>query len=118
MAGYGPNAQTRFDGLYRFFRDHPSDQDPDLMAWRQLGNCAEQQRSQSASDGDLNIAFGLLLAHTQWGSDGPINYRAEALKVLAAIRQHVIHPTSKLARWATGSIPPSRWSTRRSGCPT
>ena len=98
MAGYDPNAQTRFDGLYRFFRDHPSDQDPDLMAWRQLGNCASSSDRNSASDGDLNIAFGLLLAHTQWGSDGPINYRAEALKVLAAIRQHVIHPTTNLVQ--------------------
>ena len=75
-----------FDGLYLFFRDHPSQHDPDLMAWRQMGDCASSDDPNSASDGDLNIAFGLLLAHAQWGSGGTINYRAEALKVLAAIR--------------------------------
>jgi endo-1,4-beta-D-glucanase Y len=98
MAGHDPDAQAVFDGLHRFFRDHPSQHDPDLMAWRQLGDCASSSDRNSASDGDLNIAFGLLLAHAQWGSDGAVNYRAEALKVLAAIRRRVVHPTTKLVQ--------------------
>ena len=56
MAGYDPKAQAVFDGLYLFFRDHPSQHDPDLMAWRQMGDCASSGDPNSASDGDLNIA--------------------------------------------------------------
>ena len=81
------------------------------MAWRQLGSCASSSDRNSASDGDLNIAFGLLLAHMQWGSTGPINYRAEALKVLAAIRQHVIHPATDLVQmgdWVAPAAGPGR----------
>jgi endo-1,4-beta-D-glucanase Y len=96
MAGYDPDAQNVFDGLYRFSRDQPSQHDPNLMAWRQMGGCTSSSDANSASDGDLNIAFGLLLAHTQWGSKGTIDYRSEALRVLAAIRRKVIHPTSNL----------------------
>ena len=44
MAGYDPDAQAVFDGLYRFFRDHPSQHDPDLMAWRQMGRLRQQRR--------------------------------------------------------------------------
>ena len=108
MAGYDPNAQALFDGLYRFFRDHPSQHDPDLMAWRQMGDCASSDDPNSASDGDLNIAYGLLLAHAQWGSDGKVAYRAEALKVLAALRRHVIHPATDLVQmgdWVDPAYP-------------
>ena len=60
------------------------------MAWRQMGDCASSDDPNSASDGDLNIAFGLLLAHAQWGSKGAINYRGAALRVLDAIRRRTI----------------------------
>ena len=97
-----------FDGLYLFFRDHPSQHDPDLMAWRQMGDCASSSDPNSASDGDLNIAFGLLLAHAQWGSGGKINYRAEALKVMAAIRSTCDPPTTDLVQmgdWVDPAYP-------------
>ena len=32
----------------------------------------------SATDGDLDIAYSLLLAHKQWGSNGTVNYLKEA----------------------------------------
>lgn len=96
MAGHDPDARAIFDGLYLFSRDHPSQHDPDLMAWRQMGDCASSDDPNAATDGDLNIAFGLLLAHAQWGSGGAINYRAAALQIMAAIRARLIHPTSQI----------------------
>lgn len=70
-----------FDGLYKFFKAHPSTESPLLMAWEVLsdGNGGEQTVSKStATDGDIDIAYGLLLAHSAWGSDGDINYLKEA----------------------------------------
>lgn len=108
MAGHDPAARTIFDGLYLFARDHPSQHDQDLMAWRQMGDCASSGDPNSASDGDLNIAFGLLLAHAQWGSKGTVDYRGAASRVLAAIRRQTIHPTTGLVQmgdWVEPDFP-------------
>ena len=51
-------------------------------------------KSYSATDGDLDIAFGLLLADKQWGSAGAINYLAEARKVIAAIKMFEMNQNS------------------------
>ncbi len=74
MAGYDPGAKTYFDGLFRFYKAHPSGLTPHLMAWKQVEGCVNADGDDSASDGDIDIAFGLLLAHEQWGSTGEINY--------------------------------------------
>jgi endo-1,4-beta-D-glucanase Y len=44
----------------------------------------------SAADGDLDIAFALLLADRQWGSCAGIDYRSEALEVIGAVRDRVL----------------------------
>lgn len=96
MAGHDREARQIFDGLYRFYRDHPSQHDADLMAWRQLAGCQSSSDRNSASDGDLTMAYALLLADAQWGSAGPVDYRAGAQALLAAIRRHEVHPASDL----------------------
>ncbi len=108
MAGHDPDARTHFDGLYRFFRDHPSASSPDLMSWYQDTSCADAQGHDSASDGDLDIAFALLLADRQWGSCDAINYRAEGLKVIKAIAANTLdgtHGYVLLGDWATPGDP-------------
>ncbi len=93
MAGYDPDAQTIFDGLWRFTRAHPSNRDDRLMAWE----VPEPDRgASSAFDGDADMAYALLLAHAQWGSDGDINYAAEAQTLITAIRESTIGPDSNL----------------------
>ena len=92
MAGADPDAHTDFDGLYRFFRQHPAENNADLMAWRQVsksntGTLTEGADDRgSATDGDLDIACALLMADAQWGSRGAIDYRKEAVKVIVAIK--------------------------------
>jgi endo-1,4-beta-D-glucanase Y len=83
MAGYDPNAKTCFDGLYRYYKAHPSSMTPHLMAWKQITGCVNADGDDSASDGDIDIAFGLLLAHEQWGSDGEIDYLKEAKLIIS-----------------------------------
>lgn len=117
MAGNDPQAQTYFDGLHRYNRGHPSVNDPDLLAWAQDVNCKNVVGADSATDGDLDIAYALLLADAQWGSAGSINYLSEARKVIAAIRRSNVHPTTKLVNlgdWVDSSSPTYYNSTRSS----
>jgi endo-1,4-beta-D-glucanase Y len=85
MAGHDPEAHAIFDGMVAYFREHPTATHDHLMSWNQNGSCADVEGNDSASDGDLDIAFALLLADKQWGSCGAIDYAAEALAVLADI---------------------------------
>lgn len=95
MAGVDPNAKKIFDGLYRMFKAHPSQVSPYLMAWNQVKGCkdAPDGGDGPATDGDIDIAYALLLADKQWGSDGDINYLEEAKNVIKAILDHEVHHT-------------------------
>ncbi len=103
MAGYEPNAQSYFDGLYKYYKAHPSSINANLMAWKQV-NCENVEGDDAASDGDIDIAYGLLLAHVQWGSQGNINYLQEAKNTINAIMKDEINHntwTVKLGDWVS-----------------
>jgi len=107
FAGYDTNAQAYFDGLYRFCKLHPSNINGNLMDWKQV-TCNDSLTSDddAASDGDIDIAFALLLAHSQWGSNGDINYLAEAHKIIDAIMLDEINQntwTVKLGDWCNAN---------------
>jgi endo-1,4-beta-D-glucanase Y len=81
MAGYDANAKTYYDGLYRMYDSHRSVNNNNLMQWQVFPD--ERSRSiGSATDGDMDIAYSLLLAHAQWGSAGAINYLDAAQKMI------------------------------------
>ncbi len=90
MAGFDRTAKTTYDGLFRYYKAHPSRNSPNLMAWAQTKNCRDLDRG-SATDGDMDIAWSLLLADRQWGSGGAINYREEARSMIKAILQQEIN---------------------------
>jgi len=90
MAGADTAAQTVYNGLYRYYKSHPSRNDPYLMAWAQKKDCSNIDGT-SATDGDMDIAYSLLLADTQWGSNGKINYREEGRHMINAILQKEIN---------------------------
>jgi hypothetical protein len=59
----------------------------------------------------------LLLADQQWGSDGAINYQAEATRVINAILEHEINPETSiimLGDWVTPDEPEYYYGTRSS----
>ena len=110
MAGHDQKAQEKFNGLYWVFRKFPSTNTDDLMDWQILNKCPagatckqpapgcfriDGPESGSATDGDMDIAFALLLADKQWGSAGSINYLAEARKVIAAVKMKEMNPQTK-----------------------
>ena len=86
MAGHDPQAQTIFDGLVHYYQDHPSEIVPSLMSWAQGSSCENVDGDNSATDGDLDIAYALLLADKQWSSGGAINYRNLAGEIIDGIR--------------------------------
>jgi endo-1,4-beta-D-glucanase Y len=88
MAPFDPEAQQVFDGMVAYLRDHPAKADPALMAWNQIEGCDDAIASNgvaTATDGDLDIAYALLLADKVWGSNGAVDYRAEARATITAI---------------------------------
>ena len=116
MAGYDPNAQAYFDGLWRFARTYPSGIDNRLMSWK-IVNGAIVEGNASAFDGDADIAYGLLLAHAQWGSNGAINYQAAATQVLEGVLASTIGPQSRLPTlgdWVSANGSPHSQYTPRS----
>jgi endo-1,4-beta-D-glucanase Y len=96
MSGHDPKAKTIFDGLWKFVQQHPSEIDPHLMAWRVSKDIQQEGNNDSAFDGDADIAFALLLADRQWGSDQQINYANHAGEMIKAINKSTIGSQSKL----------------------
>ncbi|ERP38870.1 glycosyl hydrolase family 8 [Chitinivibrio alkaliphilus] len=82
MAGYDEGAKEYFDGMYQFYRDNPSYVNSYNMAWEIEGLERERGERSSATDGDMDIAYALLLAHRQWGSDGEIDYLQAAQNLI------------------------------------
>ncbi|WP_437349405.1 glycosyl hydrolase family 8 [Paenibacillus humicus] len=104
MAGADSSAKTYFDGLYAYYKAHPSTNNSALMAWKQNSSFQNIEGADSATDGDMDIAYSLLLADRQWGSAGTINYLSAAKSVINAIMQSDVNQsrwTLRLGDWAT-----------------
>ncbi|MDO3626516.1 glycosyl hydrolase family 8 [Mucilaginibacter sp. BT774] len=90
MAGADRSAKTTYNGLYQYYKNHPANHS-NLMAWAQTKGCHDLDKS-TATDGDMDIAYSLLMADKQWGSTGKINYLKEAQKMIASIMHYEINP--------------------------
>ncbi len=82
MAGYDKDAKQIFDGLYRFVKKHPSEICGSFMTWQVP---AKKGESDSAFDGDADIAYALMLASSQWGDKGEINYKKAAKDIINSL---------------------------------
>ncbi|MDE5835376.1 MAG: hypothetical protein K2H26_07650, partial [Ruminococcus sp.] len=96
-----------FDGMYRYYRSHLSEIGPNLMAWQQEDNgtaIVNTSGADSATDGDMDIAYALLIADRQWGSDGDINYRQSAIDIINDIMEYEVNKidwTLQLGDWVS-----------------
>ncbi|MEU8570561.1 glycosyl hydrolase family 8, partial [Streptomyces pathocidini] len=105
MAGADAAAKTDFDRVLKYVLDHPSVNDADLHAAEQNSSCQSVNGSDSATDGDLEIAYALLLADKQWGSTGTYNYKDLAVRRINAIkRSEIVSATNltNLGDWSSG----------------
>ncbi len=107
MAEYDSNAKDIFDGMYYYYRNHLSNIGSNLMAWQQQDNgkaIVNVSGADSATDGDLDIAYSLLMADSIWGSDGDINYKQTAVDVINDIMEYEVNKTDwilQLGDWVS-----------------
>ncbi|MBF9068784.1 glycoside hydrolase [Streptacidiphilus sp. NEAU-YB345] len=92
MAGYDANAQTEFNGLWQLVKDHEDQWG--LMQWQLDGKTCKYYSSgtpDAATDGDLDIGYGLILADKQWGG-----YTSDAMTWLTSFWNHDVAPDGHL----------------------
>ncbi|MFC6177414.1 glycosyl hydrolase family 8 [Companilactobacillus huachuanensis] len=108
-AQQGFGSQKTFNQLTRYYMRHEISSQNPLMAWRQnhkgIAMVSTKAEKTSATDGDLDIAYALILADERWGSKGELKYNQLAKRLLSAIKSKEINSTTKLPKvgdWATG----------------
>ncbi|MBN1600424.1 MAG: hypothetical protein JW915_02390 [Chitinispirillaceae bacterium] len=75
--------KTTFDGLYKFYKSKV--QGHGMMAWRTT--CGGVSDGGSASDGDLDVAFSMVVASWQWGE----SYKTEAIKIINTVKKLIVN---------------------------
>jgi len=140
---FGGNIKDYFDAMLRTLLAFPSDRSR-MMTWRLFGYRQINGRpgidftwngyrlvngvktapfnradwgANSATDGDMDIIYALILADRQWGSDGRYDYIGIARSMLAELWRHCVHPeyrTLLLGDWAAIGNPVLRTATRTS----
>ncbi|MBO9699430.1 MAG: choice-of-anchor D domain-containing protein [Sporocytophaga sp.] len=92
-----------FDGLWAFYKAN-SNNGFSFMNWKTNGCVANPETTGGATDADLDVAFALLIAKTQWPSG---TYGTDATNLINAIKQSEIH-SSGIANngngWGMGSV--------------
>jgi len=73
--------KTTLDGLYAFYQSKLQGSSCGLMAW--ICNCGGIQDGGAATDGDIDVASALVVAHWQWPDDG---YDEKARTVINNLR--------------------------------
>lgn len=74
--------KEHYDGMWNMFNEHRSTGNPECMSWVITEEELAYQDGGSATDGDFDVAYSMLLAHKQWGSDGAIDYLAAAKRMI------------------------------------
>ena len=90
-----------FDGLDRFRKRYPSKINPAFMCWK-IPASEKAVKDDSATDGDMDMALALLMAHRKWGDESYLN---EAKTIIQAMATTMIRDdgTLRLGDWDTDS---------------
>ncbi len=91
MAGFDPEAHQLYNDMFRYYEAHISNFNSDgmLMAWAQNANHIDIE-DDAATDGDMDIAYSLLIANAQWGNSDT-DYLGHARKMINAIAKYEIN---------------------------
>lgn len=98
-AQHGWASQQDYDQLYNFYVAHQQTAGTKLMAWEIKADSTGKMTSadqSNATDGDMFIAYSLIMASKQWGNNGAINYGAEADALLKDIATYNVNPQTKM----------------------
>lgn len=103
-----------FDGLWNVQKQFKSTTETNLHAWvipATMDPATTKAKSvSSATDGEMDIAYGLLMMHSMYGTTRGINYKAEAEKIILALantirtetvngRAYTYLPTGDWTKW-------------------
>ena len=93
-------ARKDFDALNTFRKKFKSEIDSRLMAWYVDDKKARHKNTTCATDGDLDMAYALILASQKWKSP---KYMKEAKVILKGIEKSLVRPDYSLRRgdWDT-----------------
>ncbi|MDS0527616.1 glycosyl hydrolase family 8 [Clostridium sp. SHJSY1] len=85
MSKSDSTAKDHFHAIYNYIKSYPSFYNKNLMAWQQRKNSQGEivnsdSETSSATDGDMDISYGLLLADKLFNKNNSANYKTEALK--------------------------------------
>ncbi|WP_162054258.1 glycosyl hydrolase family 8 [Pontibacter pamirensis] len=83
LAAYAQDKET-FDGIHRFYNSKRTVQAANMMAWSVT--CSGVLDPGSATDGDIDVAFALIVASKHWGD----TYLDAAKEILQIIRTNLI----------------------------
>jgi endoglucanase len=81
--------KTNFDGLYNFYKTNCDSNAGNMMGW--IGQCGGNSNC-SASDGDVDVAFSLIIASWQWPDE---DYLEKAKSVITNLKK-VVTPCDNL----------------------
>jgi endoglucanase len=85
-----------FDGLFSFYQSKRTKNANNMMAWNV--SCSGINDPGSASDGDIDVAFALVVAYNQWGGV----YLEKAREVIQVIKNSVVTKCDSLLVLAPG----------------
>ncbi|AKD04037.1 glycosyl hydrolase family 8 [Pontibacter korlensis] len=83
LAAYAQDKET-FDGILRFYNSKRTTQAANMMAWSVT--CSGVLDPGSATDGDIDVAFALIVASKHWGN----SYLDAAKEIIQLIRDKLI----------------------------
>jgi endo-1,4-beta-D-glucanase Y len=111
MSKFDVSAKAHFASIYNFIKSYPSIYNNNLMAWQQVKDSygdivSSEEETSSATDGDMDISYGLLLAHKLWGKNEKINYEDESVKRINALMDSCVNKRDyilTLGDWVLGA---------------
>jgi len=96
------NMRAEFDKLWSYAK--ACMQQPNgTFAWQMNVDSCSPKSTGQAPDGDEYFAEALRLAYRRWGEGGSINYRAEALKAMAAVAAHDFNRNPAIVKFTANS---------------
>lgn len=84
LSAYAKDKDT-FDGLLRFYKSKRTPESKNMMGWKVT--CEGVIDPGSATDGDLDVAFALIVANKQWNEPA---YLDDAKEILQIVRDNLI----------------------------
>ncbi|WP_037576483.1 glycosyl hydrolase family 8 [Sporocytophaga myxococcoides] len=94
MAAYAGD-KTYFDGFWNYYKSFRNSNG--VMHWK-INECSSIIGSNGASDAEFDAAMALIVAHSQWGSSGSINYQNDAKTLISAIKTHELEIGTKVVK--------------------